>query len=174
MSSFSETKTNKLLRKAPEGFVRFFLPIMFALSLSLPCLCLSLSLRQTTISYNKRMLSRIYPPGVRFDSSNYDPQPCWELGCQLVALNFQTHDKHMWLNQGRFAQNGRCGYLLKPAFLRDPAVSFTPNNVLSFFFFFHLTRCCTPTITSAAGFVSLGSRSSIRTQSIAVCDDPQC
>ena len=30
------------------------------------------------------------PKGTRVDSSNYMPQLFWNVGCQLVALNFQT------------------------------------------------------------------------------------
>lgn len=40
--------------------------------------------------YNKRQMSRIYPKGTRVDSSNYTPQPFWTVGCQMVALNYQT------------------------------------------------------------------------------------
>ena len=35
-------------------------------------------------------MSRIYPKGTRMDSSNYLPQMFWNVGCQMVALNFQT------------------------------------------------------------------------------------
>lgn len=35
-------------------------------------------------------LSRVYPHGTRFDSSNYNPLTVWNCGCQLVALNFQV------------------------------------------------------------------------------------
>ena len=35
-------------------------------------------------------MSRIYPKGTRMDSSNYSPQPFWNAGCQMVALNYQT------------------------------------------------------------------------------------
>ncbi|CAF4395182.1 unnamed protein product, partial [Adineta steineri] len=37
--------------------------------------------------YNRRQLSRIYPRGTRFDSSNYNPYIFWPIGCQMVALN---------------------------------------------------------------------------------------
>lgn len=40
--------------------------------------------------YNRKALSRIYPKGQRVESSNYDPYPLWAVGCQMVALNFQT------------------------------------------------------------------------------------
>ena len=42
------------------------------------------------LSYNQRQLSRIYPRGTRFDSSNFDPYLFWPAGCQMVALNYQT------------------------------------------------------------------------------------
>lgn len=65
-------------------------------------------------AYNMKQLSRVYPKGARVDSSNYDPQPLWNAGCQMVALNYQTPDKPMWLNHGFFEQNGGCGMVLKP------------------------------------------------------------
>lgn len=67
---------------------------------------------------NMLMCSRTYPKGSRFDSSNYHPQPLWNCGSQLVALNFQTNDFPLRFNCAKFEQNGRCGYLLKPEFLR--------------------------------------------------------
>lgn len=36
-----------------------------------------------------------------------------------VALNFQTAGEGMDLNDGLFSQNGCCGYILKPPFMRD-------------------------------------------------------
>lgn len=33
--------------------------------------------------YNARQLSRVYPGGLKMDSSNYDPQEMWNAGCQL-------------------------------------------------------------------------------------------
>lgn len=64
--------------------------------------------------YNKRHMTRTYPAGTRVDSSNYNPVLAWSMGCQLVALNFQTSDTPLLLNDGRFRQNGGCGYVLKP------------------------------------------------------------
>jgi hypothetical protein len=54
------------------------------------------------VNYNKRQLSRIYPKGTRAESSNFFPQIFWNAGCQMVALNFQTPDLPMQLNQGTF------------------------------------------------------------------------
>ncbi|KPP71682.1 hypothetical protein Z043_109380 [Scleropages formosus] len=75
-----------------------------------------------------RQLSRIYPSGQRLQSSNYDPQTMWNCGCQMVALNFQTPGEQMDLNQGRFLDNGRCGYVLKPNFLCRADSNFNPEN----------------------------------------------
>lgn len=41
----------------------------------------------------------------------------WNCGSQMVALNYQTGDKPMQLNQAKFRDNGNCGYLLKPNFM---------------------------------------------------------
>ncbi|KFO28451.1 1-phosphatidylinositol-4,5-bisphosphate phosphodiesterase beta-3 [Fukomys damarensis] len=98
MSSFVETKAMEQLTKSPMEFVE----------------------------YNKQQLSRIYPKGTRVDSSNYMPQLFWNVGCQLVALNFQTLDLPMQLNAGVFEYNGHSGYLLKPEFMRRPDKSFDP------------------------------------------------
>ena len=38
---------------------------------------------------------------------------------QMVALNFQTFDAAMSLNAAMFAQNGACGYVLKPEALLE-------------------------------------------------------
>uniref|UniRef100_A0A3Q3FKF9 1-phosphatidylinositol 4,5-bisphosphate phosphodiesterase n=1 Tax=Labrus bergylta TaxID=56723 RepID=A0A3Q3FKF9_9LABR len=78
------------------------------------------------VEYNKNQLSRIYPKGTRVDSSNYMPQLFWNVGCQMVALNFQTLDLPMQLNMGVFEYNGRSGYLLKPEFMRRTDKHFDP------------------------------------------------
>ncbi|XP_043923269.1 1-phosphatidylinositol 4,5-bisphosphate phosphodiesterase gamma-1-like [Protopterus annectens] len=76
------------------------------------------------LQYNRRQLSRIYPKGQRLDSSNYDPLPMWICGSQLAALNFQTPDKPMQLNQALFMLGGKSGYVLQPDIMRDD--SFDP------------------------------------------------
>ncbi|XP_053485238.1 1-phosphatidylinositol 4,5-bisphosphate phosphodiesterase beta-3 isoform X1 [Ictalurus furcatus] len=98
MSSFVETKGMDTLKNSPIEFVE----------------------------YNKKQLSRIYPKGTRVDSSNYMPQLFWNVGCQMVALNFQTLDLPMQLNMGVFEYNGRSGYLLKPEFMRRADKHFDP------------------------------------------------
>ena len=50
------------------------------------------------LDYNSWQISRTYPKGARLNSENYNPVPCWNAGCQMVALNFQTPDLAMQLN----------------------------------------------------------------------------
>ncbi|XP_055712184.1 1-phosphatidylinositol 4,5-bisphosphate phosphodiesterase classes I and II isoform X1 [Phlebotomus papatasi] len=109
MSSFDEKQATTLLKERPIEFV----------------------------NYNKHQLSRVYPAGTRFDSSNFMPQLFWNAGCQLVALNYQTLDLAMQLNQGIFEYNHRCGYLLKPEFMRrtdrrlDPFAESTVDGIIA-------------------------------------------
>lgn len=35
------------------------------------------------VQYNARQLSRVYPLGLKMNSSNYNPQEMWNAGCQL-------------------------------------------------------------------------------------------
>ncbi|XP_022375689.1 1-phosphatidylinositol 4,5-bisphosphate phosphodiesterase delta-3 isoform X2 [Enhydra lutris kenyoni] len=99
VSSLSERKAKKLIREAGNSFVR----------------------------HNAHQLTRVYPLGLRMNSANYSPQEMWNSGCQLVALNFQTPGYEMDLNAGRFLINGQCGYVLKPACLRQPDTTFDPE-----------------------------------------------
>ncbi|XP_060748686.1 1-phosphatidylinositol 4,5-bisphosphate phosphodiesterase delta-3-A [Tachysurus vachellii] len=80
------------------------------------------------VRHNSKQLSRIYPSGQRLQSSNYDPQDMWNVGSQMVALNFQTPGEQMDLNRGRFLPNGQCGYVLKPDFLCQPNSNFNPEK----------------------------------------------
>ncbi|USP74618.1 hypothetical protein yc1106_01892 [Curvularia clavata] len=62
--------------------------------------------------HNRNFLMRTYPAGTRVDSLNFDPNPFWRMGIQIVALNWQTWDVGMMLNEGMFS--GTDGYVLKP------------------------------------------------------------
>ncbi|XP_037392064.1 1-phosphatidylinositol 4,5-bisphosphate phosphodiesterase eta-2a isoform X4 [Pygocentrus nattereri] len=86
VSSLSETKAHQLMQQKPGQFVRF----------------------------NQRQLSRVYPSSYRVDSSNFNPQPFWNAGCHLVALNYQSEGRVLQLNRAKFYTNGNCGYVLKP------------------------------------------------------------
>uniref|UniRef100_A0A8C6QG01 1-phosphatidylinositol 4,5-bisphosphate phosphodiesterase n=1 Tax=Nannospalax galili TaxID=1026970 RepID=A0A8C6QG01_NANGA len=101
ISSFTELKASDLLSKASVQFV----------------------------DYNKRQMSRVYPKGTRMDSSNYMPQMFWNVGCQMVALNFQTMDLPMQQNMALFEFNGQSGYLLKHEFMRRLDKQFNPFSV---------------------------------------------
>ncbi|KAI9010111.1 hypothetical protein DFJ74DRAFT_337007 [Hyaloraphidium curvatum] len=87
------------------------------------------------VEFNKRQTSRIYPWGGRVDSSNYNPQPFWDAGAQMVALNMQTVDKFRALNRAMFWSNGDSGYVLKPDYLRGigepPAPHFITIEIIS-------------------------------------------
>lgn len=83
------------------------------------------------VKYNIRQMSRIYPQGNRIASSNYNPQIYWNVGCQLVALNFQTSDLPMQMNTAKFEFNGLTGCILKPKVMlaeRSGSGAFNPFN----------------------------------------------
>lgn len=69
--------------------------------------------------YTQMHLARIFPAGLRVDSSNYDPSDGWSMGCQVVALNFQHASKPMWINISKFRANGGRGYILKPPYMLE-------------------------------------------------------
>ena len=70
--------------------------------------------------HNMRHLMRVYPSGFRVSSSNPDPLLFWRRGTQMVALNWQTYDLPMQLNDAMFAAGAdRLGYVLKPGELRE-------------------------------------------------------
>ncbi|XP_060049871.1 1-phosphatidylinositol 4,5-bisphosphate phosphodiesterase delta-4 isoform X2 [Erinaceus europaeus] len=100
ISSFSEAKAKSLIKEAGNEFVQ----------------------------HNAWQLSRVYPSGLRTDSSNYNPQELWNAGCQMVAMNVQTAGLEMDICDGLFRQNGGCGYVLKPGFLRDAQSTFYPER----------------------------------------------
>nr|XP_043893360.1 1-phosphatidylinositol 4,5-bisphosphate phosphodiesterase eta-2a isoform X3 [Solea senegalensis] len=97
VSSLSETKAHQLMQQKAISFIQF----------------------------NQRQLSRIYPSSYRVDSSNFNPQPFWNAGCQLVALNYQSEGRVLQLNRAKFYSNGNCGYILKPTCMCEGA--FNPN-----------------------------------------------
>ena len=70
--------------------------------------------RLAMVVHNSKLLTRIYPDGVRQDSSNMDPTAAWTMGCHMVCLNYQTWDLPMRLNFAKFLLNGSCGYVRKP------------------------------------------------------------
>ncbi|KAK7203441.1 PLC-like phosphodiesterase [Myxozyma melibiosi] len=69
-------------------------------------------------NHNKRYLMRVYPSGFRLTSSNYEPIVCWKRGVQMAALNWQTYDIGLQMNDAMFSVGDRSGYVLKPEMLR--------------------------------------------------------
>ncbi|XP_077007655.1 1-phosphatidylinositol 4,5-bisphosphate phosphodiesterase eta-2 [Tamandua tetradactyla] len=98
VSSFSEARAQQILQQKAARYLRF----------------------------NQRQLSRIYPSSYRVDSSNYNPQPFWNAGCQMVALNYQSEGRMLQLNRAKFSANGNCGYVLKPPCMCQGV--FNPNS----------------------------------------------
>lgn len=72
---------------------------------------------QDLVRFTQRNLLRVYPKGMRVDSSNYNPLIGWMHGTQMVAFNIQGHGRPLWLMQGMFRANGGCGYVKKPELL---------------------------------------------------------
>jgi hypothetical protein len=72
--------------------------------------------------YTRDHLCRVFPSWrVTADQSfaNCDPVFAWSMGCQMVGMNFQSADENLLVADGRFRQNGSCGYVLKPRCLTD-------------------------------------------------------
>ncbi|XP_033101893.1 1-phosphatidylinositol 4,5-bisphosphate phosphodiesterase delta-4-like [Anneissia japonica] len=82
---------------------------------------------QQFVDHNKQFLTRIYPGGWRTDSSNPDPTLFWNLGCSIVSINYQSPGEFREVNNAKFLQNGQCGYILKPLFLRKGNMKFNPD-----------------------------------------------
>uniref|UniRef100_A0A672SWX8 Phosphoinositide phospholipase C n=1 Tax=Sinocyclocheilus grahami TaxID=75366 RepID=A0A672SWX8_SINGR len=80
------------------------------------------------VNFTKRSLTRVRPSSVRLDSSNPNPQGYWKGGVQLVALNQQTPGAMLDLTRGRFMQNGGCGYVLRPAVMREEVSYFSAQS----------------------------------------------
>lgn len=90
----------------------------------------------------RRHLVRVYPDGIRVDSSNFCPWSMWFAGASLATLNWQviarqetliSHlrcltlggslkqvwDRDVMTNLAFFRENGACGYVLKPQWLMN-------------------------------------------------------
>ncbi|KAI9735776.1 MAG: Phospholipase C [Claussenomyces sp. TS43310] len=76
--------------------------------------------------HNMRFLMRVYPNGWRVASTNFDPLTYWRRGVQMAALNWQTYDLGMQINDAMFAGGtDQSGYVLKPSGLRE--IQMLPN-----------------------------------------------
>eukprot|EP00741_Cyanophora_paradoxa_P020112 tig00021234_g19413.t1 len=82
--------------------------------------------RAKMVHFSRHVVCRAYPSGDKVLSGNYDPILPWSCGFQLVALNWQNENTENELNRGKFLQNGNCGYVLKPRFMREEGPELAP------------------------------------------------
>lgn len=80
----------------------------------------TLESRRALVRHNMKYMMRVYPNGWRVASTNFDPLTYWRRGVQMAALNWQTHDLGMQMNDAMFAAGtDLTGYVLKPSGLRE-------------------------------------------------------
>ncbi|XP_075117976.1 1-phosphatidylinositol 4,5-bisphosphate phosphodiesterase zeta-1 isoform X2 [Leptodactylus fuscus] len=82
-----------------------------------------------------------------YENNSLSEQEAKKLSRHSVALNFQTPGVAMDLQDGRFLDNGRCGYVLKPEYLRTEGGRFHPHAQR------HRTRPMFFTIKVISGFL---------------------
>ncbi|KAE8452501.1 hypothetical protein EG329_000404 [Mollisiaceae sp. DMI_Dod_QoI] len=76
--------------------------------------------KRTITRHNMRYMMRVYPNGWRVASTNFDPLKYWRRSVQMVALNWQTYDLGMQMNDAMFAAGtDQSGYVLKPSEIRE-------------------------------------------------------
>jgi phosphatidylinositol phospholipase C delta len=105
------------------------------------------------IEHTQTHLVRIYPKGIRVNSTNYEPHRYWAAGAQVVAINWQTFgmylivlssifESHLFrccsdlgytINQAMFQRNGKAGYVLKPFALRSAGDKLLNKRTRHFF-----------------------------------------
>ena len=73
--------------------------------------------QQTIRTFTGARLCRIFPSHITSSRSIFDPVKAWSMGCQMVSLDHQAPDEQFLVGEGRFRQNGSCGYVLKPSYL---------------------------------------------------------
>ncbi|KAL2128885.1 hypothetical protein VTI74DRAFT_8506 [Chaetomium olivicolor] len=83
--------------------------------------------KQKLLNHNREFFMRIYPKGLRVDSSNPDPSFHWRRGVQMVAMNWQKNDEGMMLNEAMFA--GTNGWVLKPPELLSDSATTDMSNL---------------------------------------------
>lgn len=96
---------NALTSGAPNVMANFSEPRTLALAARIP---------DKLQSFCNGTLVRVYPKGLRVDSSNPDPLPFWKHGCQIVALNMQHYSIENFVNFAKFSENNQAGYVLRP------------------------------------------------------------
>lgn len=95
MSSFSESKAKKLAKDAGKKDLLWKLWLfrqnvaqsVQELSVQATGAAVCSSVGSEFVRCNARQLCRTYPSGLRTDSSNYNPQDMWNVGCQIGMKN---------------------------------------------------------------------------------------
>lgn len=83
--------------------------------------------KRALFRHNMRYMMRVYPDATRFTSSNFNPLTYWKRGVQMAALNWQTFDLGMQINQAMFeCGTDQSGYVLKSKGLRE--IQMIPNG----------------------------------------------
>lgn len=59
----------------------------------------------TIIRFTQNNFLRIYPKGLRINSSNYNPVQAWSYGAQMVAMNMQKMLDHFWIYSSQRLQH---------------------------------------------------------------------
>ncbi|PVU95638.1 hypothetical protein BB561_001691 [Smittium simulii] len=62
---------------------------------------------------------RVYPSFSRISSTNFNPIYFWNMGIQMVAINYQKNDENKRMYDSFFKQANGTGYVLKPEELLD-------------------------------------------------------
>ena len=76
--------------------------------------CIPSTLQQL-VQNGERYLRRVYPAGSHIQSGNLNPLTCWRAGSHFAAVNMQTYDLGLQLNEAMFF--GTSGWVPKPTSL---------------------------------------------------------
>jgi phosphatidylinositol phospholipase C, delta len=81
--------------------------------------------------HNQHHLMRVYPKNSRVMSDNFNPLVFWRRGVQMCAMNWQTNDLGMQINDAMFASgDDRTGYVVKPDGLQAPEANESSDSPL--------------------------------------------
>ena len=79
------------------------------------------------LSFSQSNLVCVTPSPTRIDSSNPELLQFWNAGIQIVALNQQSEDRILKMNDSLFISNGNCGYFLKHQLLNRDSMTESPD-----------------------------------------------
>ena len=73
--------------------------------------------------YSRQSFIRVYPFGLRFGSSNFNPLPMMKCGAQLISLNTQNYDTNYTALKSHFFLNNNCGSVASSFLATAPAAT---------------------------------------------------